>query len=118
MIIFILGNVISEDPVCDPLNFPSSLKQYSAKLSTTVSNEITFQVYSSPHKNFEEIPNAEEKTDPVIRLVSSVLRLSCLCQKFIEVKIGNFKLFIFGDHVRYDVIITFKYLYFSSISQS
>lgn len=51
---------------------------------------MTLQVFGSPNRNLEEFADAEQKTDPVIRLISSVLRLSCLSQKLIEVKLSKF----------------------------
>lgn len=78
---------------------PTELKKYSLSQSSSISVEVTLVVFGSPNRNFDEIPNAEQKTDHVVRLISSVFRLSSLFQNFIEVKMGNFFF-----HSRFDVL--------------
>ncbi|KAK6640921.1 hypothetical protein RUM44_012619 [Polyplax serrata] len=89
-LLLIACNIISEDPLGESIYLPSELKSYSIKQSLNTSVEVTLQVFGSPNRNFDEIPNAENKADHVVRLISSVLRLSFLCQNFIEVKMVQF----------------------------
>ena len=74
-ILLIVGNVLTLDTDGETALIPSEIMRYSLNSSTQVNLEASLRLLASPGQSANEIPH-HESSDPVIRLISGVFRLS------------------------------------------
>ena len=74
-LILIAGNVLSHDTDGETALIPAEIMRYSLEKATEVNIETSLRVLASPGDPSSSIPG-HESTDPVVKLVAAVFRLS------------------------------------------
>ncbi|XP_049583005.1 exportin-4 [Syngnathus scovelli] len=74
-LILVSGYLLADDPQGETPLIPSEVMEFSVKRSTEVDMNTTLQILGSPGERASSIPGFD-RTDPVIRLLSAVLRTS------------------------------------------
>lgn len=90
-LILISGHVLCMESSGEQPLIPSEIMLLSHELVSTgkVNIETSLKILASPSENcIAQIPNAENTCDPVIRLISSILRLAEIENKAIEYKMN------------------------------
>ena len=74
-ILLVVGNVLTLDTDGEAALIPSEIMRFSIDSTAQVNLEASLRVLASPGQSASEVPN-HESTDPIIRLISAVFRLS------------------------------------------
>ena len=74
-ILLVVGNVLTLDTDGEAALIPSEVMRFSIDSTQQVNLEASLRVLASPGQSANEVPN-HESTDPVIRLISAVFRVS------------------------------------------
>ncbi|XP_021938443.1 exportin-4-like, partial [Zootermopsis nevadensis] len=90
-LILIAGHVISMDSEGETALIPSEIMHYSIHQASSgqVNVATTLKLLASPTHQLLDIPGADESSDHVVRLVSSVFRLCEVEKRAVEVKLGR-----------------------------
>ncbi|XP_069125670.1 exportin-4-like isoform X1 [Argopecten irradians] len=85
-IILVTTYVLTEDSEGETPMIPSDIMEYSISQSKTVDIPTTLKVLASPGERADSIPGADQSTDFVVRLISSVLRLCEVEKRALQAK--------------------------------
>lgn len=91
-ILMIAGHLLAMEGASEEPAIPNEIMSCSLQQLQSGNTNVPTSLYvlGSSNQNISDIPNAENFTDPVVRLVSAVLRLCEIENKAIEVKIYDF----------------------------
>ncbi|XP_018907814.2 exportin-4 isoform X3 [Bemisia tabaci] len=88
-LLLLAGHTIAMESSGETPLIPTSLMQYSRSKANETNMDMTLKLLMSPEIPISEVPGAEHSTDPIIRLVAAVFRLTFVEQTAIEAKLTS-----------------------------